>query len=639
MRVRAIDESGNGVAGLRVRLRFLWQLYPDMPKETVSVVSCGLAALGEDTVTYNSAPQMDGTKPEDYTEACITDADGYAYLSLTFTDSPLVDALEASNYTVPAIPDYLSSAPTGALFMDYEAIRLDATGPTPVFTTECYSDPIRPNVLSDAYTVRVAGAASSTADGDFLVLGPNEVKEAAGSEAPTGVGQAYKPPYPFIAADGTSVPLEIAAPIEADPTGVEVMVLHGAERHTLTVHNSSGAAVAFKASRLRWVQTPWYAVGYQSRLEGCLSTYWVKQVYPDVSGYFSNCRDIFMRQSIIDYGLTVAVLNDAYAPMARHPYQPRTAVLVTNTDAAGAGSLQLQVSKGEPGLYGFVMVTDGATSEPVFFVIPSALASMAILQEPSRTSDSTPAGLAVTDVLLPTEGGGWKWPVGVSLNKPLILRMLDASGAPLLGYKAFVRAVDDQTGEPLPSLSVRVEVAVHTLPVARTVPTHPTTHSRSQPPLPLPSQVLFDVAGDAPFSSGSSRSTPADATGRSIFTELTLIDAVNNTCFRLQAFFQPFTASEAAKLAALGRADISTDEVRVTSTVRFCAVNNRLMHLAGQPSTTTVLGTRFVQPPTVRAEWPLERIATPGQEDLFYVPQVRAGARSPSDRPRPSSAG
>jgi hypothetical protein len=84
IRIRALDEQGNGVAGLRVRLRQLSaNVLPDLPAVT-SVISCGLATADEymqDAAwaeEANSLPEMDGTPRTERALACVTDVRGAA---------------------------------------------------------------------------------------------------------------------------------------------------------------------------------------------------------------------------------------------------------------------------------------------------------------------------------------------------------------------------------------------------------------------------------------------------------------------------------------------------------------------------------------------------------------------------------
>ena len=57
MTVRAVDEEGRPVPNIRVRLRALTGIYPDMPRDFVAVISCGLNGVDDG---YNDVHVMDG---------------------------------------------------------------------------------------------------------------------------------------------------------------------------------------------------------------------------------------------------------------------------------------------------------------------------------------------------------------------------------------------------------------------------------------------------------------------------------------------------------------------------------------------------------------------------------------------------
>ena len=92
VRLRAIDENGNGVPNLRVRLRVLnHELFPDMPKLT-EIISCGLVTRDEFNSDpgaareLNSRPEMDGVSRTEAALACVTDADGYVEMVVKYAE-------------------------------------------------------------------------------------------------------------------------------------------------------------------------------------------------------------------------------------------------------------------------------------------------------------------------------------------------------------------------------------------------------------------------------------------------------------------------------------------------------------------------------------------------------------------------
>ena len=591
--LRAVDEDGEGVSGLRVRLRQIYQIYPDLPK-LGAIISCGLAssALGEEVDSgsgFNSAYQstfLDGTDKADWAEACITDAGGYVTMNVNYLPgtNPLVTLIEGlpEGYKIPRPPEYVKAAATGTMLAEYQAFRLLADGS---LVPTCKSSPFRLDVEAPGATLQWQQHPNAIANEDdnwksrtFRAIAEVEPVTDFAFAVPLYSGEALV--HPVARLDYTIFSgLDLFA-LTSDDIGGEPVQLW------FTLRGENGAGVPNKLASVEFVQLPQYMTGFSTRLRGCMTT----QYYKDAGFELGTCSELFGRQTITDYGLDAQQYANEGTPFQTYPYAPYATVISTSTNASGIGYVDVAFHKGYPGLYALVVQVDGMRSAPVMLPVPSTLASIVITQEPSRRTPVMNATIA-PGAELPE--GGWLWPVGVALPHPLIVNLLDSAGQPELGYAASVRAVDANTGEPLPD-----------------------------------DRVLFDLYTDTrtPYT-GSARSTPADENGRSVFNDLSLVDAVDGQCFVLQAYFKAMSTPAEAFLRSTASLESLLDtEVTATSTVKFCAVNKRTLTIASQPSASTALGEPFGEPPIVRLESPLERVAT-AQGDYFALPRGLDGAQ------------
>ena len=148
---------------------------------------------------------------------------------------------------------------------------------------------------------------------------------------------------------------------------------------------------------------------------------------------------------LLDFGLNVQMRNDL--SFLVYPSNPYATVYVGPTDSSGTGNFTLLIHEGSPGLYGLTLQVDGAETAPAFFYVPSELSAIDIITEPTRQSRQTGTGSPITAAGALQDDGSWLWPVGVVLEQPPVLKLTNASGAPLSGYQVSVLAYDQDTDE------------------------------------------------------------------------------------------------------------------------------------------------------------------------------------------------
>lgn len=167
MRLRAIDENGNGVAGLRVRLRQLnTQAYPDLPRVT-EVVSCGVPTSDDlangmaDAVQLNGHSYMDGVSRPEGAMACVTDANGYVDMIVRYVEPLGVDVTlqQEYNLTIPSTPEC-------ALLPPQHPVPMRSSSPTPCdsappFRSPRAEQPDLPCAVADTCATRSPAACCS----------------------------------------------------------------------------------------------------------------------------------------------------------------------------------------------------------------------------------------------------------------------------------------------------------------------------------------------------------------------------------------------------------------------------------------------------------------------------------------------
>lgn len=346
--------------------------------------------------------------------------------------------------------------------------------------------------------------------------------------------------------------------------------LHQMRFHVKDYYGEPAPAVV---PQVKWTSFPQYLTGYTTYLmPGCLSTESFRQMLlsgpnPEYAGRITSCSSFMMDRTIMEYGLSQTVIDSTPLFMIR-PFAPFATVIAERTDANGDGWIAVNIHRGHPGLYSLTVQADGMRTMPMLIPIRNELARMNITAEPALQAGwATTMGITLSTI---QPDGTWSWKVGEMLGEPMTVRMLDSEDNPLPGYRPNVRAVDEN-GNSLEHL------------------------------------VQFDTEQGGISGTGARQGTPATNLGLS-YVSLLLLDAVNGTCFQLEAFFKAFDQDELETLSTEGLDEYADVRTSVISPARFCAINSRTMSVVSEPSTAVQLGGTLEEKPVISAASPLVKV-------------------------------
>lgn len=595
IRLRAVNEDGMPVAGLRVRMRSLQQsLFPDLPRPT-EIISCGLltqserdfflspagaAYGGEGAIkSINARSEMDSVGSLEETLACETDANGYVDMKVRYVTQPglLVLLANASNIAAtPTTPEYVRSSVSGTVLVSYEGYLHDSS--TGDYFAECSSDMMLLEAKSRAGTVKwTSGTLSTRTKGQISTRASIETTPDSSSKASFNMdvlGLDWLLQLPNQTAD---IPLAAdlntfeTLSFRSDP--VQVAAAEASiPKISFKVTDDLGQGVASIMASVRFVGVPYYLPGIWTYFKPeCFTTSvfaaTVRAQFPTFASWLTSCRTFYDDLKVEEHGLNAAfTANGAATPWFDHPWAPFATALLKKTDLSGNGWISPLIHLGHPGLYAIVVQADGVRSDPMYVPVKSKLASMSISTEPSMQAPAkTAIGLNVGEAL--SGGGGWHWPVGQDLAVPLEVKLSDSAGNALALYQPMIVPVDPDSGDLLDHL---VSLDLPTIGLAQT--------------------------DRGIGSAGLKRGAPASAAGVSVFP-LKLIDGVNGTCFKLKVYFKAFSPADVALLVSEG-IEVGTDgntayddkEVSVTSTVKFCVKNEVTVMFESQLPPAVALG-------------------------------------------------
>ena len=239
----ARDESGEGVAGLRVRVRVVDKMYTNIPS-LAAIVSCGL----DDPLTEGNDRPLKGVREMDsqteYTAPCITGEDGYVSMKVSILN---VSSGEPTGAT--GIPEFIKSAPDGVIYFQYEAYQVDDAAAAD-YSLQCQSQVFSVNAQSEVASV-IWGTDTSEWERElFEMWGVNIVGDAR-----------------------ATIPAHPSQPIEADLggsgafqiyPGIDVVPQIGERATPYSIVDGDLGKVTRKYASLTFVNTPPYIPGWQT---------------------------------------------------------------------------------------------------------------------------------------------------------------------------------------------------------------------------------------------------------------------------------------------------------------------------------------------------------------------------------------
>ena len=580
IRLWASDESGNPVAGLRVRLNVLNAQYPHLP-QMGWVVSCGLRYSDpshpnyEDEVLLQAegfgTTGMPAGGPSSSTP-CVTDEWGYV-------DMVLRDYNLASH-----MGEFIQTAPTGGLRFEYTAYKLvtdAAAAAGKKLVRACSAGPFELDVASRVASVSWAFDTHAT---DLHDIGTQ-----FGDYQRTSINLMLDGGVPEVepAADAPKV----LSPAFTVYPAIDIGQLAGAAGAQFRVRDDSGNGLTGKTGVTKFVQLPSYLPGWTTTTASC-NTF---LSYDNGSRLSPMSEELPCRLPFLDmYKFTDYGFKPASGLMMSYPVEPFMTMTSMETAATGGHDGMVQEDgvglifpsphSGHPGLYGVVAEVEGVRSSPLIFHVPNRLKTIEITGQPNGYEGQL------------DDDGRSIWEVGGWLAETPLLRMLDADGLPLQGYQASVRAVDPTSGEIVDDIAFDVRDG-----------------------------ILESVDSGYPLFSpvGSARSSPADFNGEATFWYLVLLDAPPGVAFQLQFYFEPAPAEWEKQIYDYAQQVLDTtfDIEPVVSTASTVFVSKLGVRLSATSmgSDDVALGKPLPEVPQLRYEHDLEQFEF-NNETLWRIP-------------------
>lgn len=547
IRLQAVDATGRGVPGLRVRMNVFDVSYPNLPS-LAEVITCGLVVCPDGPGSAGCDAQeltVEGLLASEVSEmwserqgqnACITNADGVVEMRIKH---PL------AREWGPILNEFISSAYSGTISFEYAAYQpvTDKTGAVTSLSRAC----------SESYDLQISSRARAVEWGTRLdgsaeprLTDPEEQQRTAFAIFSDAGALVESLPSPTDIMGNNSVyPLDT-------PEGVQTVTLAAVIEPTIMtsatnafcfrVSDTDGGGLANKMLSYDFVHLPSYLPGWSTALApSCFSAPQCDVQLGSLGIPPEQGGNATLR--INEYGFSAAS-SSLLNRLLVYPFEPFATFTTLQTGTAdiskpGVGCVATNIHEGHPGVYGVVLAVDGIRSSPLLFNVKSKLAVIEVETQPLNFIEQVvtppppppdaPAGrrlhaseeetnisvgrrladrAAAAGRSLSEAGGDVAWRLKNRLKQPPVAKLLDAQGQPLPHYQVFVRAVDPDTHQPLEDVLFELTDGHGT--------------------------ILEGIYHPV----GSARSFPADAQGLAPFPYLNLFDASNGTRFKLQIYFR-----------------------------------------------------------------------------------------------------